>query len=32
VIAYIDTSPEMATHDTSLAAAARAFGFDVRGT
>jgi predicted nucleic acid-binding protein len=24
--------PEMATHDTSLAAAARAFGFDVRGT
>lgn len=26
------TSPEMATHDTALAAAARAFGFDVRGT
>ena len=23
--------PEMATHDTALAAAARAFGFDVRG-
>lgn len=23
--------PEMATHDTSLATAARAFGFDVRG-
>jgi predicted nucleic acid-binding protein len=26
------TLPEMATHDTALAAAARAFGFDVRGT
>jgi predicted nucleic acid-binding protein len=24
--------PEMATHDTALGAAARAFGFDVRGT
>jgi predicted nucleic acid-binding protein len=24
--------PEMATHDTALAAAARAFGFDVRGS
>jgi uncharacterized protein len=24
--------PEMATHDTTLGAAARAFGFDVRGT
>jgi predicted nucleic acid-binding protein len=24
--------PQMATHDTALAAAARAFGFDVRGT
>ena len=23
--------PEMATHDTALAAAARAFGFDIRG-
>ena len=24
--------PEMATHDTALGAAARAFGFDIRGT
>ena len=27
----IGTLPAMATHDTALAAAARAFGFDVRG-
>jgi predicted nucleic acid-binding protein len=26
------TLPELATHDTTLAAAARAFGFEVRGT
>jgi hypothetical protein len=26
------TSPEMATHDTALGAAARFFGFGVRGT
>jgi predicted nucleic acid-binding protein len=29
---HMGATPEMATHVTALAAAARAFGFDVRGT